>query len=75
MLALAQKEHGALAWRDLFGDAERLATDGFVVSPRLAGMIGLTLVPQTPEEFRAFIAKDAIRWANVVKKAGLEATK
>jgi tripartite-type tricarboxylate transporter receptor subunit TctC len=36
---------------------------------------GLTLVPQTPEEFRAFIATDAIRWANVVKKAGLEATK
>ena len=34
---------------------------------------GLTLVPQTPEEFRAFIATDAIRWANVVKKAGLEA--
>lgn len=40
MLALAQKDHGRLAWRDLFGDAERLARDGFVVSPRLAGMIG-----------------------------------
>ncbi|PZU53415.1 MAG: gamma-glutamyltransferase [Brevundimonas sp.] len=39
MLALAQKDHGRLAWRDLFGDAERLARDGFVVSPRLAGMI------------------------------------
>ena len=39
MLALAQKDHGKLAWRDLFGDAERLARDGFVVSPRLAGMI------------------------------------
>jgi tripartite-type tricarboxylate transporter receptor subunit TctC len=36
---------------------------------------GLTLVPQTPEEFRAFIAKDAIRWANVVKKAGLDVAK
>jgi tripartite-type tricarboxylate transporter receptor subunit TctC len=36
---------------------------------------GLTLVPQTPEEFRTFIAKDAIRWANVVKKAGLEGAK
>lgn len=39
MLALAQKQHGALPWSDLFGDAEKLAQDGFVVSPRLAGMI------------------------------------
>lgn len=39
MLALAQKEHGALPWSALFSDAERLARDGFVVSPRLAGMI------------------------------------
>ncbi|WP_392354461.1 gamma-glutamyltransferase family protein [Brevundimonas sp. LF-1] len=39
MLALAQKQHGALAWSELFGDAEKLAQDGFVVSERLAGMI------------------------------------
>ena len=39
MLAMAQKDHGKLAWRNLFGDAERLARDGFTVSPRLAGMI------------------------------------
>ncbi|WP_296175243.1 gamma-glutamyltransferase family protein [uncultured Brevundimonas sp.] len=39
MLALAQKQHGALPWSELFGDAETLAEDGFVVSPRLAGMI------------------------------------
>ena len=39
MLALAQQQHGALAWSDLFGDAEQLAQNGFVVSPRLAGMI------------------------------------
>ncbi|MFJ6025797.1 gamma-glutamyltransferase family protein [Brevundimonas sp. NPDC092305] len=39
MLAMAQKDHGKLAWRDLFGEAERLATDGFTVSPRLASMI------------------------------------
>ncbi len=40
-LAMAQEEHGVLPWSDLFGDAERLARDGFVVSPRLAGMIAL----------------------------------
>lgn len=39
MLALAQAQHGKLAWADLFKDAERLADQGFVVSPRLAGMI------------------------------------
>ncbi len=39
MLHLAQSQHGKLAWKDLFGEAERLADDGFIVSPRLAGMI------------------------------------
>jgi gamma-glutamyltranspeptidase/glutathione hydrolase len=39
LLAMAQAEHGRLAWRDLFGDAARLARDGFTVTPRLAGMI------------------------------------
>jgi gamma-glutamyltranspeptidase/glutathione hydrolase len=46
MLALAQREHGRLAWRDVFGEGERLANDGFVVSPRLAGMIALRQAPQ-----------------------------
>lgn len=35
MLGQAHAEHGALAWRDLFGDAERTARQGFVISPRL----------------------------------------
>jgi len=42
MLAMAQKDHGHLPWAGLFGDAERLARDGFVVSPRLAGFIAAT---------------------------------
>ncbi len=41
MLAMAQEEHGRLPWAELFGEAERLAEEGFVVSPRLAGMIAL----------------------------------
>jgi tripartite-type tricarboxylate transporter receptor subunit TctC len=36
---------------------------------------GLTLVPQTPEEFRTFIAAEATKWSSVVKKAGLEGAK
>ena len=39
MLGQAQQDHGTLAWSTLFGDAEALARDGFIVSPRLAGMI------------------------------------
>lgn len=42
MLAMAQKDHGVLPWASLFGDAERLAEDGFTISPRLAGMIAIT---------------------------------
>lgn len=42
MLAMAQKAHGRLPWSALFGDAGRLARDGFVVSPRLAGFIAAT---------------------------------
>ncbi|MDR7115824.1 gamma-glutamyltransferase [Caulobacter sp. BE254] len=46
MLAQAQKDHGKAAWNTLFKDAERLADDGFTVSPRLAGMINSPRVPQ-----------------------------
>ncbi len=52
MLAMAQKEHGLLPWSGLFADAERLASEGFVVSPRLAGMIA-SAAPQAKT-----------RWAN-----------
>jgi gamma-glutamyltranspeptidase / glutathione hydrolase len=58
-LGLLQHEHGKLAWRKLFGDAEHLATDGFVVSPRLAGMIA-SGAPQTtaPDVVRYFSKLD-----------------
>ncbi|MDP3488651.1 MAG: gamma-glutamyltransferase family protein [Phenylobacterium sp.] len=39
MLHMAQAEHGQLAWDQLFGAAETLADEGFIVSPRLAEMI------------------------------------
>ncbi len=39
MLALAHGEHGRLQWSSLFGDAERMAQEGFIVSPRLARII------------------------------------
>ena len=39
MLHLAQSQHGALPWSQLFAEGERLADEGFVVSSRLAGMM------------------------------------
>jgi len=35
----AHEQHGKLPWSDLFQPAIRLATDGFEVSPRLAGFL------------------------------------
>ncbi len=40
MLRLAHDDHGGLPWNTLFGDAERTARDGFLVSPRLARFLG-----------------------------------
>ena len=59
MLELAHRAHGRLAWRGLFGDAERLARDGFTVSPRLAGMIvGRAPQAKQPDAVRYFSRPD-----------------
>ena len=63
--------------RDVLDKINRVAVEAMSdpnVKDKLADQ-GLTLVPQTPEEFRAFIASEATKWSNVVKKAGLEAAK
>jgi gamma-glutamyltranspeptidase/glutathione hydrolase len=36
MLAMAHADHGKLAWKDLFGEAERLARNGFPIPGRMA---------------------------------------
>jgi tripartite-type tricarboxylate transporter receptor subunit TctC len=36
---------------------------------------GLTLEPQTPEQFRAFIASETVKWATVIRDAGVPTTK
>jgi gamma-glutamyltranspeptidase/glutathione hydrolase len=39
MLALAHKEHGLKPWSSLFTDTERLATEGFLVGPRMESLV------------------------------------
>jgi gamma-glutamyltranspeptidase / glutathione hydrolase len=39
MLSLAHEKYGKLPWSSLFGDAERTAREGFIVSPRLARLV------------------------------------
>jgi len=53
MLAMAQAEHGRLPWSNLFGDAERLARDGFVVPPRLGTFMN-TAADRAPQAHTAW---------------------
>ena len=62
MLELAHRREGRRPWSGLFTDAERLARDGFVVSPRLAGMIaGRAPQAAEPDAVRYFSRPDGTR--------------
>jgi gamma-glutamyltranspeptidase/glutathione hydrolase len=77
MLALAHKDHGARPWSTLFDDAARLASDGFTVSPRLAGMINGP-IPQSgaPDAVRYFTKADGARYqaGDTLRNAAYAAT-
>lgn len=57
MLAMAQAAHGRLPWSSLFGAAERLAEDGFTVTPRLAGFIAGRAPQMTTPDARAWFTR------------------
>ena len=57
MLALAHGEHGRLAWKDLFGNAERTAREGFIVSPRLAKLVRANYAENSAPDVVAYFTK------------------
>src|SRR3954454_6047109 len=57
MLGLAHDEHGKLPWRTLFGDAERAADEGFIVSPRLERMIHADYAENHAPDVLAYFSK------------------
>src|SRR3982751_3973094 len=57
MLSVAHNEHGKLPWRTLFGDAERTAREGFIVSPRLARMIHADFAENHAPDVIAYFSK------------------
>ena len=65
MLDMAHHDHGKLAWADLLKPARNLAEDGFIVSPRLAGMIRMERAPQSsaPDAVAYFSKPDGTRYA------------
>ena len=77
-LALAQTAHGRLAWKDLFGDAIRMAQDGFPVPHRLAADILETRIPQpqTADARRYLTRPDgtAYRYGDLLKNPAYAAT-
>jgi len=59
MLGLAHGEHGKLPWASLFGDAQRTAEQGFIVSPRLERMIHADYAENSqPDVIRYFSKSD-----------------
>ena len=62
MLSMAQKAHGRLAWKDLFGAAEVLADKGFPVPGRMAAAAaGRSGQAQTPDAVAYFTKPDGTR--------------
>jgi len=57
VLAEAQKRHGRLPWRELFGDAVAHADNGFRISPRLAGFIAGNFPQSARPDVRAYFAE------------------
>jgi gamma-glutamyltranspeptidase/glutathione hydrolase len=64
MLYMAHKDYGKLPWAGLFADAQKLASDGFVVSPRLANFLAMGMFPQStqPDVLKYFTKPDGQKY-------------
>jgi gamma-glutamyltranspeptidase/glutathione hydrolase len=63
MLGLAHRDYGKRPWASLFSDGVLLASEGFIVSPRLAGFINSGApVAATPDATRYFTKADGARY-------------
>ncbi|WP_043366128.1 gamma-glutamyltransferase family protein [Cupriavidus sp. WS] len=60
LIERVQKEHGTLAWKDLFGDAISLSTNGFKIGGRLAQAISsnAAALKRDPEALAYFFEAD-----------------
>ena len=77
MLHLAQSQHGKLKWRDLFGEAERLADGGFPVPGRLANAAsGRAPQASTPDTVAYFTKPDGtkVKAGDIMKNPAYAAT-
>ena len=57
MLDLAHRQHGRLPWNGLFAPAHRLASEGFIVSARLAGIIASDAPQAGAPDARAYFSR------------------
>jgi gamma-glutamyltranspeptidase/glutathione hydrolase len=77
MLYLAQSQHGKLAWKDLFGDAEHLAAGGFAVPARMAAAAS-SRAPQAsqPDAVAYFTKPDGtkVKAGDIMKNPAYAAT-
>lgn len=76
-LELAHRRYGRLPWRDLFQPAIRLADEGFVVSPRLAILLGGEKLLQRQDTARRYFHNadgSALRAGQILRNPELAAT-
>ena len=77
MLSLAQSQHGKLAWKDLFGEAERLADGGFPVPGRMAAAAASRAAQASAPDAVAYFTKpdgSKIKVGETMKNAAYAAT-
>lgn len=77
MLELAHRQHGKLAWKDLFEPAIRLSEQGFAVSPRMHKMLsGETALRKDPVALAYFYDQRGQAWpvGHILRNPALAAT-